>query len=269
MRAHDRADRVVRLGRRAHPVAHRLVGGVAEGPRTAGHGDDRRAHRPHIKNVELLTPDVLLPHVDGALQARQRARRRRGDPVLAGAGLGDHPGLAHPVRQEDLADPIVDLMGAGMVEVLPLQVNLGPADQLREPPRMIERRRPADIIRQVIVQLLPEARILFDPFIRLGEPIEGIDQGLRDEPTAEGAEASQGVGQGPGLVGRGGHARGGPRSCRLRRRGVMSPFSRPVARMVKACWVRADPGLRGATLRVHWLGSSSSRRSRSRSKNCV
>ena len=126
MRADDAADRVVRLSRRAHPVAHRLVGRVAEGPRAGRHGHDGRAQRPHVEDVELLAADVLLAHVDRAFQAEQGAGRRRGHAVLPGAGLGDHPRLAHPLGEHDLADRVVDLVGAGVVQVLALQVDRRP-----------------------------------------------------------------------------------------------------------------------------------------------
>jgi hypothetical protein len=41
--------------------------------------------------------------------------------VLAGAGLGDDAGLAEAPRQQDLADAVVDLVRAGVVQVLALE----------------------------------------------------------------------------------------------------------------------------------------------------
>ena len=61
-------------------------------------GDDLGAEQPHPGHVERLPAGVLLAHVDDALQAEQRGRGRGGDAVLAGAGLGDDPGLAHVAR---------------------------------------------------------------------------------------------------------------------------------------------------------------------------
>ena len=43
-----------------------------------------------------------------------------GYAVLTGAGLGNEAGLAHPFCQKGLADAVVDLMGAGMVQILSL-----------------------------------------------------------------------------------------------------------------------------------------------------
>ena len=62
------------------------------------------AQRPHVEDVELLAADVLLAHVDRAFEAEQGAGGGGGDAVLAGAGLGDHARLAHPLGEQDLAD---------------------------------------------------------------------------------------------------------------------------------------------------------------------
>ena len=47
--------------------------------------------------------------------------------MLAGAGLGDDAGLAHALGQHRLTDRVVDLVGAGVVEVFAFEVNLGTA----------------------------------------------------------------------------------------------------------------------------------------------
>jgi len=46
--------------------------------------------------------------------------------VLAGAGLGDDPPLAHPLRQEYLAKGVVELVRSGVVEILALEVHRAP-----------------------------------------------------------------------------------------------------------------------------------------------
>ena len=99
----------------------RLVDRVLEGRAAVADGDDLGAEQPHPGDVERLPPGVLLAHVDDALEAEQRRGRRGGDAVLAGAGLGDDPGLAHPLGQQRLAEHVVDLVRAGVVEVLALE----------------------------------------------------------------------------------------------------------------------------------------------------
>ena len=92
-------------------------------------------------------------HVDDAGQAEQRADGRGGDAVLAGAGLGDDPALAHAPRQQDLAEHVVDLVRAGVVELVALEIDLGAAEMPGQPLGEIERARPADIMLEVIVEL--------------------------------------------------------------------------------------------------------------------
>ena len=131
VRPHRRAEDVVgRLDVR-DPVAHRLVDRVLERRAAGRDRPDLRAERPHPEHVRLLALDVLGAHVDDARQAEQRAGRRGRDAVLAGAGLGDDPGLAEPAGQERLAERVVDLVGAGVGEVLALQVEPEPVRQAR------------------------------------------------------------------------------------------------------------------------------------------
>ena len=70
-----------------------------------------------------LAADVLGAHVDDALEVQQRAGGRAGDAVLAGAGLGDDPRLAHALGEQRLPERVVDLVRAGVVEVLALEVD--------------------------------------------------------------------------------------------------------------------------------------------------
>ena len=144
MRADDRADDVVRVRTDGHPVAHRLVDGVAERPRTARHGAHLGAQRPHDEDVELLPADVFLAHVDDAGQPEEGAGGGGGDAVLAGAGLGDDARFL-PIRSVSSAWPMVLLiLCAGVVEVFALEVDVRPAAVLREALGKIQRAWPAD-----------------------------------------------------------------------------------------------------------------------------
>ena len=107
---------------------------------------DLGAKELHAEDVRLLAPDVDHPHVDDAFEAQQRARGRGRDAMLARPRLGDHPPLPHPLRQQRLADRAVDLVRAGMREVLALQEHARETDRLRETGRIGERGRPADPI---------------------------------------------------------------------------------------------------------------------------
>ena len=82
------------------------------------------AQQLHAEDVGLLPLDVDRAHIDDAFEAEARAQRRGGDAVLAGAGLGDDALLAHAPRQQDLAEHVVDLVRAGVVELLALEIDL-------------------------------------------------------------------------------------------------------------------------------------------------
>ena len=65
-------------------------------------------------------------HVDVALQTDERGGGGEGDAVLTRARLGDEFLFAHLLGEERLAQAVVDLVRAGVVEVLALEVNLRP-----------------------------------------------------------------------------------------------------------------------------------------------
>ena len=77
--------------------------------------------------------------------------------MLAGAGLRDDARLAHAAGEQDLAEAIVDLVRAGVVELVALEVDLcaaAPAGRgrhfaqmLGQPLGEIERARPAGVVR--------------------------------------------------------------------------------------------------------------------------
>ena len=77
----------------------------------------------HAEDVQGLAANVLLAHVDDAFQAEHGADGGGGDTVLPRAGLGDDALLAHVLSQEGLAKGVVDLVGAGVGQVLALQVD--------------------------------------------------------------------------------------------------------------------------------------------------
>ena len=125
-RADNRADHVVGALDVGHPVADRGRGRLLQSPRAGVHGQHRRSQQLHSLQVRLLAAGVRDAHVDHALHVHQRAHGRGRHPVLAGAGLGDDPPLAHPPRQQHLAKRIVELVRPGVVEVLTLEVHRAP-----------------------------------------------------------------------------------------------------------------------------------------------
>jgi hypothetical protein len=84
-------------------------------------GSHLGAEQPHAEHVERLAGHVDLAHVDDALHAEQRGGRGAGDAVLAGTGLGEQTPLAHPLGEQRLTEHVVDLVRAGVVQVLALE----------------------------------------------------------------------------------------------------------------------------------------------------
>ena len=72
------------------------------------------------------------PMKTSAVEPEQRGRGGGGHPVLARAGLGDDPLLAHAAREQGLAEHVVDLVRTGVGEVLALQQHAD-AEALGEP----------------------------------------------------------------------------------------------------------------------------------------
>ena len=195
--AHDRrigrrpdcaADDVVGGGDVLDPVADRRGDRLLERARACADRRDARSEQVHPLDVGLLAADVLLAHVDHALQAEQRAGGGGGHAVLARAGLGDDPRLAHAPGEQRLPERVVELVRAGVVEVLALEVD-GPPHALAQPPRLIQRRRPPGEVAQEQRELGPEVggRPRLDP--RRLELRERRHQRLRHVLAAVGAVA--------------------------------------------------------------------------------
>ena len=133
MRSEHRAEQVVRVADVGDPVAHRLVDGVLQRAAAGIDAQHLGAEQTHPEDVQRLPIHVLGAHVDVAVEAEQRARRRRRDAVLAGAGLGDDPALAHSHREQRLAEGVVDLVRARMGQVFALEEDPRAARRLGQP----------------------------------------------------------------------------------------------------------------------------------------
>src|ERR1700687_2579669 len=127
----------------------------------------------------------------GCRSTPARLRRRGsacgggGDALLAGAGLRDDSRLPHALRDQRLADGVIDLVRAGVIQILALEKQPERAAQLRELRRFGQRRRATDIVGENVVELAAECAIAADLFVRALEFVEGGHQRLGDELAAE------------------------------------------------------------------------------------
>ena len=110
--------------------------------------------------------------------------------MLAGAGFGNHAALAHPQGQQGLPERVVDFVGAGVIQIFALQINLCPADVLAQPLGMIQRRRSADIMLEQVVQFAVEGIVAASGIVGRGQFLEGGGQCFRDVAAAEFAEST-------------------------------------------------------------------------------
>jgi hypothetical protein len=115
--------------------------------------------------------------------------------VHAGAGLGDDALLAHVAREQRLADRVVDLVRAGVVQVLALEVDLRPAQQLRPAPGVVDRARPADVVLEFVMEFRHEGGIAPAALVGVAQFIERLAERFGDEHAAVGSKVPARVGQ--------------------------------------------------------------------------
>ena len=153
---------------------------VLEGACTGLYPADLRPHEPHAVDVERLALHVLHAHVHHALESHQGRGRGGGDAVLARAGLGYEAGLSHLLGEEGLAEHVVDLVGAGVVEVLPLEIDLRPAEVLGHPLCVVQAAGTSSVIVQERLELPLELRVVLVAVIGLLQLDDRIHQRLGD-----------------------------------------------------------------------------------------
>ena len=100
-----------------------------------------------------------LPHRGVNGKAEARADGGCCDAMLARAGFRDDAGLAHADREQDLPDAIVDLVRAGVIELVALEPDLRASQCLGETLSEIERGGAPDIVLQKIVKFGLERRV--------------------------------------------------------------------------------------------------------------
>ena len=194
VRTGDGADHVEGVIDVGDPVTQRLVQRVLQRLRAGLHRHDARTEQLHAIDVRRLALHVLGAHVDHAFEPESRGDGRGRDAVLAGAGLGDDARLAKALREQGLADGVVDLVRAGVVEVLALEVDLRAADLAAQAGRMVDGAGPPHEVRQFVLELGHE-RGIFAVLRVVGlQVVERVDEGLSNKGAAIGAEVPAGIG---------------------------------------------------------------------------
>ena len=194
----DRTQDVVGALHVGDPITDRFAGGVFEGGGAGGHRLHRGTQQPHAEHIEGLPTHVLGAHVNHAFEPETGADRGGGHPMLASAGLGDDPLLAHTKGKQSLAQGVIDLVGTGVVQVFALEPDarspLGAAVVLAQPLGFIKRAGSADIGAQELLEPSGERRILPGFSGRSFQLGQGRHQCLRHVLTAVATKAAETIG---------------------------------------------------------------------------
>ena len=190
VRAHARAEAVMRVVNAGSPLAEGGGASILERARAGRNRDDLRAEQAHAVHVERLTLGVLHAHEHHALHAHQGCGRRSRNTVLTGTGLCDQTGLAHFFRQQRLTEHVVDLMCAGVVEILALEIDLRTAEVTGHMLRKVQPRRTACVVVQQLGQLCVEFRIVLIVVVGFLQLDNRVHQRFRHILTAVYAKTS-------------------------------------------------------------------------------
>mmetsp|Transcript_10558 Transcript_10558/g.22064 ORF Transcript_10558/g.22064 Transcript_10558/m.22064 type:complete len:430 (-) Transcript_10558:404-1693(-) len=98
--------------------------------------------------------------------------------MLAGSSLGNNTRLSDPLSQKSLSNSVVDLVGTGMRQILPLQPNCGTSAHLCQTLRLVQRRRPSNKIATVYIKLCQEIWIVLNLCICFLDLSESLRQCL-------------------------------------------------------------------------------------------
>ncbi len=222
----DDVEGVVHIG---DPVAHGFVERVLEGFAARLDRDHGRAQQFHAVDVGALALDVFAAHVDHALQAVAGANGGGGHAMLACAGLGNDARLAHALGEHGLADGVVDLVGARVVQVFALEEDLRAAHFAAHAGCVVDGRRTPHKVRQLGLEFGDEFRVVLVLGVGVFEFVDGMRQRFADEAAAVNAKVALDVGLLVVVHGV---------SCRNSIRGKIQRGSASAARTAAAnCWI--------------------------------
>ena len=176
------------------PVAHRFIDSFLQRCLSRGDGNNLGAEKAHAGHIEGLPLHVDGPHVDDTLEAKAGGDGSGCHAVLACSGLRDNSLLAHTASEQDLADGIVDLVGAGVEQVLALEVNLCTSELPGQPFGEVEGSGPSDKLTQKIIELFLKGGIMACRFVFALKIEQRRHQSLWDEATSVRTEVTMRVG---------------------------------------------------------------------------
>ena len=193
VRTRRRADAIECVVDIRHPVAQGLVHRILQRACAGRNRHDLGAEQAHAEHVRLLALNIRLAHENDALQAETRADGCRRHPVLASPGFGDDACLAHAHGQQHLTKAVIDLVRAGMVQLVAFEIDFRAAKVLGHALGEIKRRRTADIMRPHVVHLRLEGRVQLRRAIFLFQAQDQRHQRFGDIAPTKFTEATIGI----------------------------------------------------------------------------
>src|SRR6185503_14207103 len=163
--------------------------GVLERASAGRHRYHFGAEQSHAVHIERLAPDVFFAHVHHALEPEPRTHRRGRNSVLACTRLGDDAPFSHSTRKEHLSDSVVDLVSAGVIEILALEKDCG-SEGFRKSRGRAQRRWPADIRGQHFVDFARDRGVGNGGLKGRSQLVEGRNQCLGNVSATKSAEPS-------------------------------------------------------------------------------
>ena len=188
MRTGGGADDIKRVIHIRRPIAQRLVQRVLQRAAARRDRDDSRAEQFHAIDIRRLPLHIIRAHINDTFQTEAGGDRRARHAVLPRARLRNQPRFAEAFCQQRLADGVVNLVGAGVVQILALQPNLRAACFFRQAFGEIQRRRAADIISKLRAKLRPESGVVLRGAVGVLQLQHRLHQSFGDELSAKAAE---------------------------------------------------------------------------------
>ena len=158
-----------------------------------GDGNDLGSQNFHACDVGRLLGNVDRSHVNLAFQAEEGGRRRQRHAVLARARFRNDAFFAHIFGEKAFPHAMVELVRARVVQVFPLQVNLGGAQVAGQAFAVVNGSgTPLELLADA-AQFVDELGGMGDGLVSLRDFFKGGDEFVRQIDAAVFAEATPGI----------------------------------------------------------------------------
>ena len=105
--------------------------------------------------------------------------------MLSSTGLSNQTGFAQALSQKCLSQNVINLVAAGVVQVLPFEEDAGASAVLSKPMSLRNDGRAPGVGAVKFGKFVGESGIGLRGGVRCLEFVQGVDEGLRDETTTK------------------------------------------------------------------------------------